>query len=99
MPGSVKEFKDKLYNFKEILIQTDDYSFYNDFYCKMMEELDVKRELIEKYGTINCFTNIEESSALVETRQESLNLFKVAIEKIKQLFKANQTEKANDENK
>lgn len=95
----IKEFKDKLYKFKEILIQTDDYEFYNDFYCQMMEELDKKRELIEKYGPINCFTNIEESSALVETRKEPLNLFKVAIEKIKQLFKVNQTEKVNDEDK
>ena len=30
---SVKEFKDKLYNFKELLISTENYTFYNALYC------------------------------------------------------------------
>lgn len=89
---SVKEFKNKLYNFKELLIQSENYTFYNEFYCQMMEELDVKRELIKKYGVLNVFKDIRESYALIETRQEKLNLFQVAINKLKEVFKINQKE-------
>ena len=56
----------------------------------MMEELDVKRELIKKYGVFAQFKDVRENLALIETRQEPLNLFKVAIEKIKKLFKIGQ---------
>ena len=87
---SVREFKDKLYNFKELLINTENYTFYNEFYCQMMEELDVKRELIKKYGVLNVFKDIRENLALIETRQESLNLFQVALKKLKELFRINQ---------
>ena len=59
----------------------------------MMEELDVKRELIKKYGVINAFENIQENLSLIETRQEKLNLFQVAINKLKEVFKINQKEK------
>ena len=97
---SVREFKDKLYNFKELLINTENYTFYNEFYCQMMEELDVKRELIKKYGVLNVFKDIRENLALIETRQESLNLFQVALKKLKELFRINQentsAEKNND---
>ena len=58
-----------------------------------MEELDVKRELIKKYGVINAFENIQENLSLIETRQEKLNLFQVAINKLKEVFKINQKEK------
>lgn len=93
---SVKEFKDKLYNFKEYLVQSENYTFYNEFYCKMMEELDVKRELIKKYGVLTVFKDIRENLSLIETRQESLNLFQVAINKLKELFKINQKEKSSE---
>ncbi len=98
---SVREFKDKLYNFKELLISTENYTFYNDFYCQMMEELDVKRELIKKYGVLTVFKDIRESFALIETRQEPLNLFQVALKKLKELFRINQesTLKERDEEK
>ena len=66
----------------------------------MMEELDVKRELIKKYGVLNVFKDIRENLALIETRQESLNLFQVALKKLKELFRINQentsAEKNND---
>lgn len=98
---SVKEFKDKLYNFKELLISTENYTFYNEFYCQMMEELDVKRELIKKYGVLNVFKDIRENLALIETRQENLNLFQVALKKLKELFRINQenTLEEKDNNK
>lgn len=95
---SVREFKDKLYNFKELLINSENYTFYNEFYCQMMEELDVKRELIKKYGVLTVFKDIRENLALIETRQEKLNLFQVAIKKLKELFRINQDDTSAEKN-
>ena len=86
----VKDFKNRLYNFKKYLITSENYTFYNDFYCDMMEQLDIKRELIQKYGALESFKEIPENLSLIETRKEKLNLFKVAVEKLKKLFKINQ---------
>jgi hypothetical protein len=96
---SVNEFKNKLYNFQKNLIVTDGYTFFNDFYCKMMEELDVKRELIKKYGVFIQFKEIRENLSLIETRQEKLNLFQIAIQKLKKLLKINQEGYSYSKNK
>ena len=75
------------------MIVEEGYNFYNEFYIQMMEELDKKRELIEKYGTLDVFKEIPENLSLVETRQEKLNLLQVAKQKLIKLFKLGQTEK------
>ena len=90
---SIIEFKNKLYKFKNLLIKPDNYSFYNEFYCHMMEQLEHKRELIKKYGILNCFKEIRENFALIEVRQEKLNLFEIAIMKFKKLFHIGQENK------
>ena len=93
---SVEEFKKKLYRFKNVLIKPNEqYSFYNEFYCHMMEELELKRTLIKKYGILNCFKEVRESLALIETRQEKLNIFQLAIQKFKKLFHIGQEEYNN----
>lgn len=93
---SVAEFKKKLYRFKNVLIKPDEqYTFYNEFYCHMMEELELKRTLIKKYGILNCFKEVRESLALIETRQERLNIFQLAIQKFKKLFHIGQEEYNN----
>lgn len=92
---SVAEFKKKLYRFKNVLIKPDNYSFYNEFYCHMMEELEVKRELIKKYGILNCFKEIRENFALIEVRKQKLNLLQLAIMKLKKLFHIGQEEYEN----
>ena len=93
---SVEEFNKKLYRFKNVLIKPNEqYSFYNEFYCHMMEELELKRTLIKKYGILNCFKEVRESLALIETRQEKLNIFQLAIQKFKKLFHIGQEEYNN----
>lgn len=86
---SVRDFKNKLYKFQKYLIITEGYNFYNGFYIQMMEELDKKRQLIEKYGALEVFKEIPESLSLLETRQEKLSLFTIAKQKIVELFKLN----------
>lgn len=88
----VKEFKNKLYKFQKYLFVSEGYNFYNEFYIQMMEKLDKKRELIEKYGPLEVFNEIPENLSLLETRQSKLNLFKVAKEKLVKLFKLNKQE-------
>ena len=93
---SVNEFKKKLYKFKNVLISPNEqYTFYNEFYCHMMEELEIKREQIKKYGILNCFKDIRENLALIETRQEKLNIFQIAIQKLKKIFHIGQEEYNN----
>ena len=89
----VKDFKNRLYKFQKYLIVNEGYNFYNDFYILMMEELDKKRELIAKYGALEVFKEIPENMSLIETRQEKLNLFKLAKQKLIELFKHNQLAK------
>ena len=61
----------------------------------MMEELDKKRELIEKYGTLEVFKEIPENLSLLETRQSKLNLFGIAKQKLLKLFSLNKQEVTN----
>ena len=61
----IKNFQYKIYNFKHLIINTDNYNYYNDFYRDMMNKLDDKREFIKKYGNITEFNNsLRELSAL-----------------------------------
>ena len=64
----------------------------------MMEELDKKRQLIEKYGALEVFKEIPENLSLIETRQAKLNLFVVAKQKLIELFKHNRQEANQKEN-
>ena len=93
----VKDFKNKLYNFKEYIITTENYQFYNEFYIQMMEKLDKKRELIEKYGVLEAFKEIPQNLSLIETRRHRLNLLSVAKEKLITLFKLNKQEIEEDQ--
>ena len=92
---NVKELKNTLYKFQKYLIISEGYNFYNEFYIKMMEELDKKRELIEKYGTLEVFKEIPENLSLLETRQSKLNLFGIAKQKLLKLFSLNKQEVTN----
>lgn len=84
---SLEDFKTRLYNFKDILISPENYSFFNDFYCYMMNKLDEKRELIEKYGILNCLSNSETSLVLLKPSPYKYLLD--IIEKLTVLFKNN----------
>lgn len=82
---SLNNFKQRLYDFKNILIRNDNYSFYNNFYYYMLSKADEKKELIQKYGVINSLTNSE--TQLISSNQNfSYNYLKDFFEKLKLLF-------------
>lgn len=93
---SISAFQNKLHKFENYLINTENYNFFTEFYYKMMDELEIKSKLIQKYGILTQFKDIRENLSLIETRQEPLNLLQVAIEKIKKLFKINQEAKTSE---
>lgn len=43
----IKNFQTKLYNFKNVLCYTEDYQYYNEYYCNAIVALDAIRDVIE----------------------------------------------------
>ena len=85
--ASLEDFKNRLYNFKNILICPENYSFYNNFYCYMMDKLEKKQVLVEKYGVLNCLSTNETS--LILLKPSPYKYFFDIIEKLGILFKNN----------
>ena len=50
--SDIKEFQNMLYNFKNLVVTTPDYTYYNEYYRKIMKDLAFKRDQLIKYGDI-----------------------------------------------
>lgn len=87
----VKEYKNKLYNFKNIMGSNENYTFYNEFYRKIMESLEKKKEQIEQFGEINLFETSENSLVLVDNTKHALSFVSTFFVKIKKLFGFNKS--------
>lgn len=93
----IKFFNKKLYNYKNIIGFADEYTYYNNFYCNMMEVMEEKKSYIEKYGEINLFENINNSLILVDNTKNALSFISTFITKLKKLVGVNKsTESIND---
>lgn len=82
----IKEYKNKLYNFKNVMGSNQDYTFYNEFYRKIMESLETKKEQIEKFGEINLLETPENSLVLVDNTKHALSFISTFFGKVKKLF-------------
>ena len=82
---SLKSFQEHLYNFKDYLIDTDGYNYYNQFYCDMMNRLEEKRELINKYGNLTYFQESTRELILLENSTYGIAFFKKMFSKLKLL--------------
>ena len=87
----VKEYKNKLYNFKNIMGSNENYTFYNEFYRKIMESLEKNKEQIEQFGEINLFETSENSLVLVDNTKHALSFVSTFFVKIKKLFGFNKS--------
>lgn len=87
----VKEYKNKLYNFKNIMGSNENYTFYNEFYRKIMESLEKKKEQIEQFGEINLFETSENSLVLVDNTKRALSFVSTFFVKVKKLFGFNKS--------
>lgn len=87
----VKEYKNKLYNFKNIMGSNENYTFYNESYRKIMESLEKKKEQIEQFGEINLFETSENSLVLVDNTKRALSFVSTFFVKVKKLFGFNKS--------
>ncbi|MCX4303269.1 MAG: hypothetical protein K1W33_02000 [Clostridia bacterium] len=83
---SLNAFQSHLYNFKDLLIDTEGYNFYNEFYRNMMNKLEEKRELVKKYGVLTFFEESNKDLALFENPTYGIEFFKKLFNKLKLLF-------------
>ena len=89
--NDIKNFQDKLYNFKNVLCYTDDYNFYNEFYCNTMLALESVRNYIELNGNMINYRNSNTSLAIIDNSNNFVKVFKTIIQKIRKLFYINKT--------
>ena len=84
----IHEFKNRLYNFKNVIGSNVNYSFYNEFYCSMMNAIEIKKDYIKNNGAI--YLPSKESTALmiIDTKKNKLDFAKTLIRKLKELFKS-----------
>ena len=75
-----------MYNFKDVLITTKDYNFYNEFYIEMTNKLEERREFIAKYGTILTTESLTTELASVQENTYGFKFFKTLFSKLKLLF-------------
>jgi len=92
---SITTFRKRLYDFNEILINTDSYKFYNSFYCEMMNKLEEKSELVKKYGVLTYLNDLQTDLLDLERDNLSLKFFHRLFDKLKLLFE----ETIRDKNK
>lgn len=83
---SLDTFQKRLYNFSKILISTDSYDFYNEFYCQMMNKLEEKRELIKLHGKITNLNNLQTDLLNISQDAYGISFFKKLFAKIKLLI-------------
>lgn len=93
----IKDFNNKLYNYKNIIGSAEYYTFYNEFYRNMMNVIEEKKSYIEQYGEINLFENVNTSLMLVDTTKNTFSFISTFVIKIKKLFGLNKSaESIND---
>lgn len=82
----IKAFKQRFYDFKDIIGSTDNYEFYNSLYRRMMEKLESKKEHIEKFGEINLFETSSNSLILINNTRTAISFVTTFFRKLKKLF-------------
>lgn len=83
---SLNSFQAHLYNFKDLLIDTEGYNYYNEFYRNMMNKLEEKREMVKKYGVLTFFEESNKDLALFENPTYGIEFLKKLFSKLKLLF-------------
>lgn len=75
--NDIREFQNTLYNFKDLVVTTPDYTYYNDYYRKIMKDLAFKRDQLIKYGDIIDVNIPKESLALMPVKTTTSKLAKL----------------------
>lgn len=89
----IKEFQNKLYNFKHLIISAKDYTFYNEFYVDMMSKIEEKKEFILKFGNITTLDSLTNELSFIEEKTFGFQFFKQLFGKLKLLLEERIREK------
>lgn len=90
---SLNDFRQRLYNFSKLLINTDSYHFYNSFYCEMMNRLEEKSELIKKHGVLTYLNDLQTDLLDLERDTFGFSFFHKLFNKLKLLVEDTVREK------
>ncbi|MGN1301302.1 MAG: hypothetical protein ACI4U9_02085, partial [Clostridia bacterium] len=84
----IHEFKNQLYNFKNVIGFNSNYSFYNDFYCSMMNAVETKKDYIKEYGSISLPSQESTALMIIDSKKNKLAFVKTFFRKLKELVKS-----------
>lgn len=84
----IHEFKNQLYDFKNVIGSNSNYSFYNDFYCSMMNAIEAKKEYIKEHGAISLPSKESTALIIIDTKKNKLTFAKTFFRKLKELIKS-----------
>lgn len=84
----IHDFKNLLYNYKNVIGSNNNYSFYNDFYCSMMNAIESKKEYIKEHGSIYLPTAECTALMVIDTKKNKIAFIKTLFRKLKELFKS-----------
>ena len=79
----ISNFELSLQTFKSVMINTKDYTFYDNFCSQIVEKLDEKREFILKYGNILTLESITKELTKVQEHTYGFQFFKKLFHKLK----------------
>lgn len=83
----IHEFKNQLYNFKNVIGSNSNYSFYNNFYCSMMNAVETKKDYIKEYGSISLPSKECTALMIIDSKKSKLAFVKTFFRKLKELVK------------
>ncbi len=72
----LRNFKNRLYEFKKLIAYNNDYTFYNEFYCHAMEHLEEKQKQIENAPTSIIQQEINKQLTVVNTTKGAFAFLK-----------------------
>lgn len=87
--NDLNDFKISIYNFKDVIGYSKNYTYYNDFYRNMMSCIDNKKEEIERLGELCLYRTDVTALAVIDNAHTLVSLLKTFSNKVALLFKSN----------
>lgn len=84
--ATINDIRKKLLDFKKLLIQKEDYEFYNVFCTEVLGKLDEKESFIKNYGIKHYFDKTNQYLPIIAKQKYSINFFITLFAKAKKLF-------------
>ena len=92
---SLDTFQKRLYAFSKLLISNESYDYYNNYYIKMMNKLEEKREFIKEHGKITQLSCLQTDLININKDIYGISFFKKLFEKLKLLFENSSIKEKN----